>query len=160
MFPIDASRFPAAGGVRSPTELAVALIPFRLSISPIPVKIGLIESGQLTLYSFAYGAPATRPRSTPSTDPAQSRPFSLHFVRESHARRRGGDGVPLSLDDALNVAQHSDPAVLQTNDALSTIAEIDPWKAHVLEIRFFGGLTAEETPRTKTSRHRSANHTK
>jgi RNA polymerase sigma factor (TIGR02999 family) len=72
------------------------------------------------------------------------RQILVDFIRESHAQKRGGEAAPVSLDDALNVAQPSDPSVIQIHEALNALAEMDARKARVLEMRFFGGLTAEE----------------
>jgi RNA polymerase sigma factor (TIGR02999 family) len=72
------------------------------------------------------------------------RQILVDFIREAHAQKRGGEASPLSLDQAMEVAQPSDPSVLQIHDALNALAEMDPRKARVMEMRFFGGLTAEE----------------
>jgi len=72
------------------------------------------------------------------------RQILVDFIREAHAQKRGGELAPLPLEDALGVATKSDPTVLQIHDALNALAEMDPRKARVLEMRFFGGLTAEE----------------
>ena len=68
----------------------------------------------------------------------------VDFVREAHAQKRGGDAAPRSLDDVNTLAQPTDPSVLQIHEALNALAEMDARKARVLEMRFFGGLTAEE----------------
>ncbi len=72
------------------------------------------------------------------------RQILVDFIRESHAKKRGGAQAPLSIDDAFDVAQPSDPSVLQIHEALNALAEMDERKARVLEMRFFGGMTAEE----------------
>lgn len=72
------------------------------------------------------------------------RQILVDFVREAHARKRGGEQAPVPLDDALQVADRTDPTVLQIHDALNALAEMDPRKARVMEMRFFGGMTAEE----------------
>jgi RNA polymerase sigma-70 factor, ECF subfamily len=72
------------------------------------------------------------------------RQILVDFVRETHAQKRGGEAPALSLDNAMNVAERKDPSVLQIHDALNALAEIDPRKARVLEMRYFGGLTADE----------------
>ncbi|MBL8240347.1 MAG: sigma-70 family RNA polymerase sigma factor [Bryobacterales bacterium] len=72
------------------------------------------------------------------------RQILVDFVRESHAQKRGGDAVALSLDEATAFARPTDPGVLQIHEALNALAEMDARKARVLEMRFFGGLTAEE----------------
>jgi RNA polymerase sigma-70 factor, ECF subfamily len=67
-----------------------------------------------------------------------------------HARARGaekrGAGLTLPLDDA-NVAAASDggPDLLALNDALDKLTRIDPRQGRLVELRFFGGLTVEET---------------
>lgn len=68
----------------------------------------------------------------------------VDFIRETHAQKRGGEGIPVSLDEVHNLAQGVDPTVLQVHEALNSLAAMDPRKARVLEMRFFGGLTAEE----------------
>jgi RNA polymerase sigma factor (TIGR02999 family) len=72
------------------------------------------------------------------------RQILVDFIRESLAQKRGGAAAPVSLEDALEVAQPSDPSVLQIHEALNALAEMDPRKARVMEMRFFGGMTAEE----------------
>lgn len=72
------------------------------------------------------------------------RQILVDFVREAHARKRGGEQAPVPLDDALQVADRTDPTVLQIHDALNALAGMDPRKARVMEMRFFGGMTAEE----------------
>jgi RNA polymerase sigma-70 factor (ECF subfamily) len=72
------------------------------------------------------------------------RQILVDFIREAHARKRGGEQAPVPLDDALHVADRTDPTVLQIHDALNALAEMDPRKARVMEMRFFGGMTAEE----------------
>ena len=67
-----------------------------------------------------------------------------------HARTRGaakrGAGLTLPLDglDAADVSSGS-PDLLALNDALDKLATIDPRQGHLVELRFFGGLTVEET---------------
>lgn len=72
------------------------------------------------------------------------RQILVDFVRESHAQKRGGEQAPVSLDEAMQVAHRADPTVLRIHDALNALAEMDPRKARVMEMRFFGGMTAEE----------------
>lgn len=74
------------------------------------------------------------------------------LVDEARRRRRskrGGGSVHLTLAEAGEVAdaasQGPDLDLLLVDDALSELAEIDPQKAIVVELRFFAGLTLEET---------------
>lgn len=65
------------------------------------------------------------------------------------ARRRpqlgGKEALRVSLDDALNFAQGRDPDLVALDDALTALAELDPRKSRVVELRYFGGLSVEET---------------
>ena len=50
-----------------------------------------------------------------------------------------------SLDEALVVSTTPGPDLEALDDALNALSEMDPRKAQVVEMRFFGGLSAEET---------------
>ena len=70
----------------------------------------------------------------------------VDHARHRHRAKRGGGAVTLSLDDAM--AQASPEAnldLLALDDALKALAAIDPRGARIVELRFFGGLTIEET---------------
>jgi RNA polymerase sigma-70 factor, ECF subfamily len=67
-----------------------------------------------------------------------------------HARRRGfakrgGDALRVALDEALLVARSRGIEVLALDEALDALARIDRRKGRVVELRYFGGLTIEET---------------
>jgi RNA polymerase sigma factor (TIGR02999 family) len=64
-------------------------------------------------------------------------------ARQSH--KRGGGVQPISLDAAPLVSPQSHPELLAVDDALKALAKVDLRKSQVVELRFFGGLTAEET---------------
>jgi RNA polymerase sigma factor (sigma-70 family) len=49
------------------------------------------------------------------------------------------------LEKAPDIFQPTDPDIVALDDALNALAAIDPRKSQVIELRFFGGLTAEET---------------
>ena len=61
--------------------------------------------------------------------------------------KRGAGADALSLDDTilLSQGQDKDIDVIALDEALKTLAQIDPRKAQVVELRFFGGLNFEET---------------
>jgi RNA polymerase sigma factor (TIGR02999 family) len=66
-----------------------------------------------------------------------------------HARnrgyaKRGGDAVRVPLEEDLLGSRGRGVEVLALDDALASLAMIDPRKARVVELRFFGGLTTEE----------------
>src|ERR1041384_8520612 len=67
------------------------------------------------------------------------------LARPPRDLRRGG-GVPtMSLDQAGAVSANPGHDLVALDDALHTLAAMDPRKAQVVEMRFFGGLTIEET---------------
>jgi RNA polymerase sigma factor (TIGR02999 family) len=86
-------------------------------------------------------------------DSGQFLGFAAHVIRRilvDHARhkgaaRRGGGTVRATLSEAADLAAKRPPDVLAVDEALRTLAEIDRRKAAVVELRFFGGLTVEET---------------
>ena len=69
----------------------------------------------------------------------------VEFARQRHRQKRGGDVVHVTLDDAPDVVQDSGLDLVALNDALATLATFDPRMSQVVELRFFGGLTVEET---------------
>ena len=69
-----------------------------------------------------------------------------HARSHSRAKRGGGAGT-ISLDEAALVLQARAAELLALDDALERLAAIDPRKSRVVELRFFGGLSAEETAR-------------
>jgi RNA polymerase sigma-70 factor, ECF subfamily len=69
----------------------------------------------------------------------------VDHARTKYAQKRGGRKEKLSLDDGLDACVEK-PAILeQIDDALDLLARHDPRKAQLIEMRFFGGLTAEES---------------
>jgi RNA polymerase sigma factor (TIGR02999 family) len=76
---------------------------------------------------------------------AQSmRRILVDAARTRNAQKRGGDQIRVALDDEMAVtADGVDLAAL--DDALKTLAEADPRRGQVVELRFFGGLSVEET---------------
>ncbi|HTT65942.1 MAG TPA: sigma-70 family RNA polymerase sigma factor [Bryobacteraceae bacterium] len=71
-------------------------------------------------------------------------------ARKRAAARRGGEAQRivspgLKLDQLPDVGPARDAEIVALNDALDTLAAIDPRKARVVELRFFGGLSAEES---------------
>ena len=59
--------------------------------------------------------------------------------------KRGGGAQKLTFDEALAVPAERDLDLIALDDALGSLAEIDPQQARIVELRFFGGLTIEET---------------
>jgi RNA polymerase sigma-70 factor (ECF subfamily) len=69
----------------------------------------------------------------------------LDRARRKAAGKRGGKAQRLELDKSIDVAQVQAREVLALDDALNALAEVDPRKARIVELRFFGGLSVKET---------------
>ena len=69
----------------------------------------------------------------------------VDFARARDNLKRGGKARQVSLDDALVVSQEREADLVALDDALTALAEIDPRQSQVVELRFFGGLSVEET---------------
>ena len=59
--------------------------------------------------------------------------------------KRGGDSSRVNLDTALDVMSEENVSAIEVNEALVALAELDPRQAQIAELRFFGGMTVEET---------------
>jgi RNA polymerase sigma factor (TIGR02999 family) len=66
-------------------------------------------------------------------------------ARAKGYQKRGGGAPRVTLDEALVVAEDPGQDLVALDDALETLAAIDPRKSQVVEMRFFGGLSVEET---------------
>ncbi len=73
------------------------------------------------------------------------RQILVHFARSRDSQKRGGQYRQVSLEESAVMVPHGDADLLALDDALTALAEIDPGKAKVVELRFFGGLSLEET---------------
>lgn len=69
----------------------------------------------------------------------------VDFARSRSYQKRGGGAQQLSLDEECLATQERGRNVLALDDALTALAEVDPRKSKVVELRFFGGLSLEET---------------
>jgi RNA polymerase sigma factor (TIGR02999 family) len=68
----------------------------------------------------------------------------VDYARARDCAKREGAAHRTTLNDALLLSSQPDPMVIRLHDALERLAEFDPRKAEVVEMRYFGGLTAEE----------------
>jgi RNA polymerase sigma factor (TIGR02999 family) len=73
------------------------------------------------------------------------RQILVHFARSRDSQKRGGQFRQVSLAESAVMAPQGDADLLELDDSLTALAEIDPRKAKVVELRFFGGLSLEET---------------
>ena|SRR5262245_31929579 len=69
----------------------------------------------------------------------------VDYARSRSYQKRGGGMRPLSLDEGVVVAPERAPDVLALDEALKRLADFDARKSQVVELRFFGGLSVEET---------------
>jgi RNA polymerase sigma factor (TIGR02999 family) len=65
--------------------------------------------------------------------------------RMKRAQKRGGDSVTLIFDENLAVSAERELDLVALDDALNTLAAIDERQARLVELRFFAGLSIEET---------------
>jgi RNA polymerase sigma factor (TIGR02999 family) len=68
----------------------------------------------------------------------------VDHARRRGARKRGGGTVRLTLDAAVAAGASPDLDLVAVDDALTELAELDSRQARIVEMRFFGGLSAEE----------------
>jgi RNA polymerase sigma factor (TIGR02999 family) len=73
------------------------------------------------------------------------REILVERARARAASKRGGSRVRVSLDESMRAAEDKSVDVLALHEALERFAELDPDLARLVELRFFGGLTIEET---------------
>ena len=66
-------------------------------------------------------------------------------ARKRNSAKRGGDAIQVSLTEATNVVQEQAANVVALDDALKTLEGIDGRQSQIVELRFFGGLSIEET---------------
>jgi RNA polymerase sigma-70 factor (ECF subfamily) len=69
----------------------------------------------------------------------------VDHARRRDAEKRGGSQLRLTLDEGLAVTKETNVDLLAIDEALDRLATIDPQQARVVELRFFSGLSVEET---------------
>src|SRR5262245_5800673 len=69
-------------------------------------------------------------------------------ARRSHAAKRGGGALQLTLDDLGNLGSQRPETFIALDDALTELTSMDSRKARIIELRYFGGMTVEETANT------------
>jgi RNA polymerase sigma factor (TIGR02999 family) len=73
------------------------------------------------------------------------RQILIDHARAREAGKRGGGQIRYLLDSSIDAAVKRPPAIIAVDDALQALEKRDPRKAKLIEMRFFGGLTAEES---------------
>jgi RNA polymerase sigma factor (TIGR02999 family) len=69
----------------------------------------------------------------------------VDLARERGSQKRGGRAEQVSLDEAMVVSEQRGEGLLALDEALAALAEFDARKSQVVEMRFFGGMSVEET---------------
>ena len=73
------------------------------------------------------------------------RQILIDHARTRHAGKRGGGKADISLEENLVVSREREPDLVALDDALERLSALDPRKTQVVELRFFGGLSVEES---------------
>jgi RNA polymerase sigma factor (TIGR02999 family) len=73
------------------------------------------------------------------------RQILVEYARARAADKRGGAGQKLSLDEALTFSDEKSADLVALDDALVALAKFDERKVRIIELRYFGGLSLEET---------------
>ncbi len=72
----------------------------------------------------------------------------VDHARERKAEKRGGGQQRLALDEAVSYPTRREIDLIALDDALTALAKLDKTQAEIVELRFFGGLTINETAHT------------
>jgi RNA polymerase sigma factor (TIGR02999 family) len=69
----------------------------------------------------------------------------VDHARARHRLKRGGSAVRVTLSDGIGAAPDASVDVVALDDALGQLSKFDPQQGRIVELRFFGGLSIEET---------------
>ena len=69
----------------------------------------------------------------------------VDFARARRYQKRGGGAINVTLAEDMPLSAEPGRDLVALDDALEALAKLDERKSHVVEMRFFGGLTVEET---------------
>ena len=69
----------------------------------------------------------------------------MEAARARGAGKRGGGAVHVNLDESIDAVPTRGSELIRLDEALNALAQLDARKARVIELRFFGGLNAEES---------------
>ncbi|MFN8572052.1 MAG: ECF-type sigma factor [Gemmatimonadaceae bacterium] len=83
------------------------------------------------------------------------RQIILDYVRERGAAKRGGGQTPVSLAEDLQIVLGDGPDLLALDEALRKLGQLNPRLEQVVELRYFGGLSVEETAEAMDSSPRT-----
>jgi RNA polymerase sigma factor (TIGR02999 family) len=69
----------------------------------------------------------------------------VDYAKKRNRVKRCGNGIRISLSEAVRLKKDGGPDLVALNDALEELATIDLRQARIVELRYFGGLTIEQT---------------
>lgn len=69
----------------------------------------------------------------------------LNYIRDQKRLKRGGGDVQVSLSEAMAISNEKSKEIIALEEALDRLNEFDKRKARVVELRYYGGLSVEET---------------
>lgn len=73
------------------------------------------------------------------------RQILVNHAKSRHTGKRGSGEIPISIDDVRLAVNQEAAEVVALHEALTRLQELDPRKSQVVEMRYFGGLSIEET---------------
>ena len=71
----------------------------------------------------------------------------VDHARKRNAAKRGGSNLTLLVDEAVEPSSQRELDLVALDDALKALAELDERQSRIIELRFFGGLSIEDTSR-------------
>ena len=69
----------------------------------------------------------------------------VDYARRRQSQKRGDGAIQVTLSEAAEVSNQLTPDLVALDEALTSLAAVDPRRSRVVELRFFGGLSIEET---------------
>ena len=73
------------------------------------------------------------------------RQILVDYARKHRAGKRGASTLTLTLDEAIALPKQRELRLVALDDALTQLAVLDKRQSHIVELRFFGGLSIDET---------------
>lgn len=73
------------------------------------------------------------------------RQILVDYARKHHAGKRGANNVTLSLNEAVASSRRRELRLVELDDALNALGALDERQSRIVELRFFGGLSIDET---------------
>jgi RNA polymerase sigma-70 factor (ECF subfamily) len=72
------------------------------------------------------------------------RQILVNYAKASQSQKRGGGALKIELDEVALISPEQTAEILDLNEALERLATLDSRKAHVVELKYFGGLNHDE----------------